>query len=47
MPNIALPGWSPKAVLQRSAQRNDDSSIARSISVPAIAGSATHSSSCI
>ena len=31
MPNIALPGWSPKAVLQRSAQRSD-SSIARSIS---------------
>ena len=45
MPNIALPGCSPKAALQRSAQRSD-SSIARSIS-SGLAGSATHSSSCI
>ena len=45
MPNIALPGWSPNAVLQRSAQRSD-SSMARSISFSS-AGSATHSSSCI
>jgi hypothetical protein len=45
MPNIAFPGWSPKATRQRSAQRSDIS-MARSISV-SLAGSRTHSSSCI
>ena len=45
MPNMALPGWLPKAALQRSAQRTDIS-MARSMSFGS-AGSATHSSSCI
>ncbi len=45
MPNIALPGWSPKAVRQRSAQRRDRR-IAPSTALSG-AGRRTHSSSCI
>ncbi len=28
MPNIALPGWSPKALAERSAQRENDRELA-------------------
>ncbi len=45
MPNIALPGCSPKAAFDRSAQRSD-SRMARSASSGGH-GSLTHSSSCI